>query len=91
MINHRDEGSSSGWDEFFEMLTVKGHLLGGSADVDGISVKNDAFSTESSDTVGYIVIRADNLEAARQIMLKNPVHQAGGVVELFTLIEGLGE
>ncbi len=86
MINH-GVGSPASWDEYFKMLHDEGHMMGGSALDHGISVRDGKFSDAQSQTItGYIVIQAEDLDAARKIMLQSPIHQAGGTVELFTLV-----
>ena len=86
MINHRI-GFTGDWDPFFKMLRDGGHLVGGSALDHGITIKNGVFGPAQTPTIaGYIVIQAKNLDAAKNIMAQNPIHQAGGTVELFTLV-----
>ena len=87
MLNHR-AGSTKDWDAYFKMLRDGGHMVGGSALDHGISVKDGIFGAPQSGSVaGYIVIQAEDIEAAKKIAAQSPVHQAGGTVDLFTLIQ----
>jgi len=87
MINHRT-ASTENWDEYFKMLREGSHMIGGSALDHGISLKEGVFTQAQSATItGYIVIQAEDLEAAKNIASQSPIHKAGGTVELFTLVE----
>jgi hypothetical protein len=87
MINH-GVGSPEKWDIYFKMLSENNHMIGGSALECGISLKESAFSEAISTTItGYIVIQAESLEKAKEVMEKSPIHAAGGTVELFTLVK----
>ncbi len=87
LINH-GKGTDEMWDVFFKMLGEGNHLIGGSALDHGIAAQAGAFSEALSKTItGYIVIQAESMERAKEIALACPVHQTGGTVELFTLIE----
>lgn len=87
LINH-GKGTEGDWDAFFEMLNAGSHLIGGSSLGRGMAVRGGVFSEALSQTItGYIVIQAESLERAKEIALKCPVHQTGGTVELFTLVE----
>ena len=75
------------WEAFFKMLSEGQHLIGGSSLDHGIAAQSGAFFEAKSKTItGYIVIRAESLEKAKEIALKCPVQQTGGTVELFTLV-----
>lgn len=88
MINHAVDGAT-GIDTYIEDLIAGGNMRGGSALGPGLAAHDGAFTAaEASTIVGYISIRAENIEAAKQIVLKNPIHIAGGVVELFPLVKG---
>lgn len=86
MINH-GVGTSANWDQYFKMLREGNHLMGGSALEPVVSVKWAVFSDVRTPTMtGYILIRAESLERAKEIMVQSPVHQAGGTVELLMLV-----
>lgn len=87
MIIHAVEGAT-GMDAYIEELIAGGHMRGGSALGPGLAAQNGDFADAGSASIaGYISIRAEDLEVAKQIVLKNPVHLAGGVVELFPLVK----
>jgi hypothetical protein len=87
MINH-GVGSPENWDKYFTMLFDNKHMIGGSALDHGISVNASVFSEAVSKTItGYIVFQAESLDKAKEIALKSPVHEAGGLVEIFTLVK----
>ncbi len=87
MINH-GVGTPENWDPYFKMLCDNNHMIGGSAVDHGISVKDSAFSNALTTTMtGYLLIQAESLEKAKEIMALSPVHKAGGTVELFTLVK----
>ncbi|WP_029247892.1 YciI family protein [Schlesneria paludicola] len=86
MINH-GIGAPADWDTYFKMLRDHNHMMGGSALEPVVSVKESVFSEVSTPTItGYLLIQAESLERAKEIMALSPVHKAGGTVELFTLV-----
>jgi hypothetical protein len=87
MINH-GVGAPEHWETYFDLLIGGDHLIGGSSLASGISLKDGRYAAAISESVtGYIVIQADSLEQARDLMIQSPIHQAGGTVELFPLEE----
>ena len=87
MINH-GAGTAADWDQYFKMLRDQNHMIGGSALNQGISVKDAVFSNAITPTItGYLLIQAESLEKAKEIMALSPVHKTGGTVELFTLVK----
>lgn len=87
MINH-GVGSPEDWEVYFDMLIGGDHLVGGSSLASGISLKGGQYAGAISESVtGYIVIQVENLEQAKEFMVKSPIHRAGGTVELFPLEE----
>lgn len=87
MLNH-GSGSSADWDAYFQMLLDNRHMLGGSALAAGISLQGSQFSAPLSSTItGYLLIQAESLEQAKQIMFQSPVHKSGGTVEMFALVK----
>lgn len=87
MINH-GVGTSNDWESYFQMLRDGNHMVGGSALGRGISLKDSTYSEAlTPTTTGYIVIHADTLDQAKELMSRSPVHKSGGTVELFPLIE----
>lgn len=87
MINH-GVGSPEHWEAYFDLLIGGEHLVGGSSLASGMSLRNGQYAGAISESVtGYIVIHAENLEQAKELMVKSPIHAAGGTVELFPLEE----
>ena len=86
MLNH-GQGSPSGWEEYFSLLHRDGYMMGGSELGEGTAVTNAAAGPAISSTVtGYILIQAPDLETAKIIAEKCPVHRSGGTVEIFPLV-----
>ena len=46
------------------------------------SLKSGAFSEDIHFLTGYIIVKADDLEAARKVASSNPILKAGGSVEI---------
>jgi hypothetical protein len=77
---HRD----GEWNSYFARLREAGAFEGGSAIGDGICASKSsppppALTRQIS---GYIRVRAENLTAARELVIGNPVYEAGGTVEI---------
>lgn len=87
MLNH-GIGSPTGWETYFKTLIDQGKFIGGSAIDHGRSLTQGAWSAAQAGSVtGYIIIRADNFEAAQEIAARSPIHETGGTVDLFEMIE----
>jgi hypothetical protein len=73
----------SDWDSYLAKLREAGAFQGGSSIGGGVcaskSRKSEAITRHLS---GYIRIRAASLDAARDLVLGNPVYEAGGTVEI---------
>jgi len=79
--DHRRQDDA--WNAYFAKLRGAGVFEGGSAIGDGICAsKSAALPTISRQIAGYIRIRAENLDAARELVIGNPVYEAGGTVEI---------
>ena len=82
----RDQHSaddSHNWDNYLSTLRGSGQFDSGSAI--GQGQRYNKHSTEQqadTDISGFIRIRAENLQAARQLLAGNPVYEAGGLVEI---------
>lgn len=69
------------------MLEEANGLIGDSALSQGVAVQGGSFSEAKSKTItGYIVIQAESLAKAKEIALRCPVQQSGGMVELSPLV-----
>jgi len=71
------------WAPYFEMLRASGHFQGGSSIGDGVCVNKAGRPVAvGRHLVGYIRIRARDLEEARALLHGNPIFEAGGTVEV---------
>ena len=71
------------WNDYFAKLRAAGAFEGGSAIGDGICAsKSSAPPAVTRQISGYIRIRAEDLNAARKLVIGNPVYEAGGTVEI---------
>jgi len=71
------------WETYFAKLREAGAFQGGSSIGDGLCVsKAFAPGTITAHISGYIRIRADSLQAARELVVGNPIYEAGGTVEI---------
>jgi len=71
------------WGQYIEELRVSGQFDGGSTIGHGAVFKKDCISQPASLTVtGYIRVRAENMDAAREFLNGNPIFEAGGTVEI---------
>lgn len=88
-VPNRKSVSADAWAAYFTELRQRGNFEGGSAIGDGICVsKSDRMSDITLHLSGYIRIRADNLNHARELVIGNPVYEAGGTVEIRELTKG---
>ena len=71
------------WSGYFAKLREAGAFEGGSAIGDGLCAsKSSPPPAVTRHLSGYIRVRAENLNAARELVLGNPVYEAGGTVEI---------
>ena len=71
------------WNDYFAKLCGAGAFEGGSAIVDGICAsKSSTPPAVTRQISGYIRVRAEDLNAARELVIGNPVYEAGGTVEI---------
>jgi hypothetical protein len=71
------------WAAYFAKLRAAGAFQGGSAIGDGICAsKSAAPGAVTRHIAGYIRVRAEDLNAARALVVGNPVYEAGGTVEI---------
>lgn len=75
------------WGRYIGELRMSGCFDGGSAVGLGAVFKQncDAESAPSAIT-GYLRVRADNMEAAKEFLKGNPTFEAGGTVEIRELL-----
>lgn len=71
------------WEAYLTQLRSTGRFDGGSEIAGGERIrKGQAPQPCADDLGGYLRVRADSLEGARQFLAGNPVYEAGGTVEL---------
>ena len=75
-----------GWDVYIDSLVAKGCMRGGSSLGKGICVQNDAEDT-ACDVTGYIRFEANDLAAARLLLVGNPAYEAGCSIEVLEEIQ----
>jgi len=74
---------SDEWAAYFAKLRQAGAFQGGSAIGDGICVSKSAPVPDITRHLsGYIRLRATDLGHARELVIGNPVFEAGGIVEI---------
>jgi YCII-related domain len=79
----RRDGDGADWATYLDKLKGAGVFQGGSSVGDGVCVsKSGAAPGITAHIVGYIKVRADSMDAARDLVLGNPVYEAGGTVEI---------
>jgi hypothetical protein len=75
--------TSEQWDTYLEQLGASGVLRGGSAIGAGICVsRGEAAPAATAHINGFIRIEALDLAHARELVIGNPVYEAGGTVEI---------
>ncbi|MEL6567405.1 MAG: hypothetical protein AAFQ22_03230 [Pseudomonadota bacterium] len=71
------------WGEYLFKLQSSGQFDGGSAVGEGQSFrKSEAPAPVTSHLTGYLRVRAASLSAAKELLIGNPVYEAGGTVEI---------
>jgi hypothetical protein len=74
---------SEDWHDYFAKLRGAGVFEGGSAIGDGICASKSSTPPAVSRQIGgYIRVRAEDLNAALELVIGNPVYEAGGTVEI---------
>lgn len=71
------------WDAYFEKLKQSDAFEGGSEIGEGVCVRKSGMAPPLTEhLVGYIRLRADNLDEAKSLVPGNPHFEAGGTVEI---------
>jgi len=71
------------WADYFTKLRAAGAFAGGSAIGGGVCASKSSVPNEITRQIsGYIRVRAESLNAARALVVGNPVYEAGGTVEI---------
>lgn len=78
-----ENGRAEQWPVYFARLRAANAFQGGSAIGDGICVsKSESVPPVTRHLAGYIRVQAESLSAARDLVIGNPVFEAGGTVEV---------
>jgi hypothetical protein len=91
LLMHDDGGQAepSGWEPYFARLRASGAFDGGSAIGEGQAWrKQGPPGAVGHHLSGFIRLRAESLQSARQWLEGNPVYEAGGTVEIRELPRG---
>jgi len=77
------EDRPDAWPAYFAKLRATDAFQGGSSIGDGVCMsKRAATAGITRHLAGYIRIQAKSLDAARELVIGNPVFEAGGTVEI---------
>ena len=89
LLMHDDATApEAGWDAYFQRLHQSGAFQGGSSIGGGATFRKTGTPASAAlHLVGFVRVRADDLDAARAWLEGNPVYEAGGTVELRALPE----
>ncbi|HEY8949824.1 MAG TPA: YciI family protein [Rhizomicrobium sp.] len=80
---HNDVATSGGdWESYLRSLRERGAFDGGSSIGAGAAFRKSGGAEITETLGGYIRVRAESLEAARECLNGNPVYEAGGTVEI---------
>lgn len=75
--------SDDAWGPYFERLSAAGAFAGGSAIGGGAAVRKHLVPAAlTAQLDGFICVTAESLEAAKGLVVGNPVYEAGGTVEV---------
>jgi hypothetical protein len=84
LLMHNDApGADHDWPVYFAKLRGEGAFQGGSSMGGGVCVSKAGSTKPITNYLsGYIRIRAASLDAARALVIGNPVYEAGGTIEI---------
>jgi len=86
LLMHNDAAKSGGdWESYFKSLRERGVFDGGSAIGDGAAFRKAGGAQIGAPLGGYIRVRAESLDAAKDYLKGNPVYENGGTVEIRAL------
>ena len=89
LLMHDDlptDANETSWGLYLESLRERGCFEGGSEIGDGICLrKGGAVPEITTHLIGYIRVKADNIDHASSLLAGNPHFEAGGTVEIRTL------
>lgn len=83
-VTASDAIGDDAWEIYISRLQQGGHFDGGSAIGGGITVHKAGAGAKriTRQLTGYLRIRANDLEHAKDLVIGNPVFEAGGTVEI---------
>jgi len=83
LLMHNDVVQSGGdWPSYLQTLRERGVFDGGSEIGEGAAFRKNGGAQISRTIGGYIRIRAETLDAAKEYLKGNPVYENGGTVEI---------
>jgi hypothetical protein len=83
LLMHNDVAAAGGdWETYLRSLRERGVSDGGSSIGDGAAFRKSGGGEISKTLGGYIRVRAENLEAAKDCLKGNPVYESGGTIEI---------
>jgi hypothetical protein len=82
LMNNDIAQAGGDWESYFKSLRARGIFDGGSAIGDGAAFRKNGGAQISKTLGGYIRVRAESLEAAKDCLNGNPVYENGGTVEI---------
>ena len=83
LLMHGDAKGVGDWEAYLASLRARGVFDGGSSIGEGICCRKNGHVPETTrQLTGYIRMRAESLEAAKDLLAGNPVYEAGGTVEI---------
>lgn len=75
--------SAAAWEQYLAVLRATGWFAGGSSIGTGeCVVKAGAAKGITAHLSGYIRVQAESLDAAKLLLVGNPVYEGGGTVEI---------
>ena len=83
-VSAEDAGrSADAWPEYLARLRATGRFEGGSSIGGGTCVRKAGVPGEMTTRLaGYIKVRAENLDEVTELLVGNPVFEAGGPIEI---------
>lgn len=90
LLMHNDaigESTSEMWSSYFSFLRARQAFEGGSSIGSGEPFRKQATPGRASEHLtGYILIQAESLQQAKELLTGNPIFECGGTVEIRELL-----
>lgn len=88
MMLMKGSSSAGDWETYVGELQKTGNFKGGSALANGVNAQKGSDSAADGCVVtGFIRIDADSIDDVVALLAGNPVHEAGGEIEILELVE----